>query len=168
MNEKIEYEQTDTADIEQIINLRLAYIHEDFGIIDADKEFKIKKQLEIYFKGHIGKDCIVFSAKEDTTIIAIVILLITEKPANPRFLSGKTGTVLNVYTIPEKRHKGTAGKLMEMLLEYAKAEKLDLIELKATKDGYNLYKKLGFEEEKNKYKEMKFVFKILCQEQNEN
>lgn len=49
-------------------------------------------------------------------------LLITEKPANPSFVSGRTGTVLNVYTKPEYRRLGIARSLMRELL--AEAEKL--------------------------------------------
>jgi len=158
MNEKIKFEQSNTTDINQIIKLRLAYINEDFGNISMNKQIEIEKQLKKYFKEHLGKDCIVFSAKENEIVIAIVILLIIEKPANPNFLSGKTGSVLSVYTIPEKRHNRIASKLMEMLLEYSKENKLDSIELKATQDGFNLYKKLGFSEENNKYKEMKLIF----------
>ncbi len=40
----------------------------------------------------------------------IVALLIVEKPMSPSFITGKTGTVLNVYTKPEYRNKGYAKK----------------------------------------------------------
>jgi MoxR-like ATPase len=43
-----------------------------------------------------------------------------------------------------------------MALAFSKALGLDFIELKATKEGYPLYKKLGFEEQHSPYTPMKF------------
>ena len=86
MKSQVEYVQATTEDIEQLINLRLAYINEDFGIIDKKQAIKIKNQLQIYFEKHIGKDCVIFTAKENGNIIATAIPVIIEKPANPRFL----------------------------------------------------------------------------------
>ena len=71
------------------------------------------------------------------------------------FITGKTGTVLNVYTKPEYRKKGYAKKLMNMMLEDAKAENVSKIELKATEDGYSLYRSIGFEDVVAKYHNMR-------------
>ena len=73
----------------------------------------------------------------------------------PSFITGKTGTVLNVYTKPEYRKKGYAKKLMNMMLEDAKAENVSIIELKATEDGYSLYRSVGFEDVVAKYHNMR-------------
>ena len=42
-----------------------------------------------------------------------------KKPISPSFISGKTGTVLNVYTKPEYEHKGYAKSIIKMILEDA-------------------------------------------------
>ena len=80
-----------------------------------------------------------------------------EKPMSPSFITGKTGTVLNVYTKPDYRKKGYAKKLMTMMLEDTKAEGVSIVELKATEDGYSLYKSVGFEDVVAKYHNMKIV-----------
>ena len=67
------------------------------------------------------------------------------------------GTILNVYTKPEHRHHGYAKKLMELMLDDAGKMKLDFVELKATEDGYGLYKKIGFKDAVSKYYNMKYV-----------
>lgn len=154
----IEYLQAVLSDIEQIIRMRLAYIRDDFGPQTPETEKTIENQLKDYFRIHLGKDCFVFAAKENETIVATAFLVIVEKPANPRFLHGKIGDVLNVYTVPEKRRQGIAGKLMKMMIDYGQKLDLDFIELKATADGYSLYKKLGFEDSPCGYKEMKYVY----------
>ena len=69
-----------------------------------------------------------------------------------------TETVLNVYTRQEYRKQGYAKQLMNVLLEDAKANALSVIELKATEDGYHLYKTVGFEDVVSKYYNMRFTF----------
>lgn len=65
--------------------------------------------------------------------------------------------MLNVYTCKEYRRQGIARNLMETLLSYSREQKLDFIELKATEDGYPLYKNLGFADEKIPCASMKYV-----------
>ena len=62
---------------------------------------------------------------------------------------------MNVYTKTEYRKKGYAKKLMNMMLEDAKAENVSNIELKATEDGYSLYRSVGFEDVAAKYHNMR-------------
>ena len=78
---------------------------------------------------------------------------------SPAFITGKTGTVLNVYTMPTHRRKGLASKLMTMMLEDAAAHQLSVVELKATDDGYSLYQKLGFVDAVSHYRQMKYTIK---------
>ena len=63
-------------------------------------------------------------------------------------------TVLNVYTRPEHRHNGYARHLMNMLMDDVSNMGLSVVELKATEDGYQLYKSLGFIDATSKYHQM--------------
>lgn len=95
-------------------------------------------------------------ARKEQEIVACAFLLVMEKPMSPAFITGKTGMVLNVYTKPESRHNGYARKLMNMLLEDAVRMNLSSVELKATNEGYPLYKFLGFKDVNSKYHLMKW------------
>ena len=44
---------------------------------------------------------------------------------------------------------------MNEVVNYAKENHLCYIDLKATEEGYSLYKKIGFEERNQKYKDMR-------------
>lgn len=88
-------------------------------------------------------------------IVGCCFLLVTEKPANPNFINGLTGTVLNVYVKPEYRRQGIAKRMLENLLKDAKEMGLDYVELKSTEEGHELYKGLGFEDEVSRYYRMK-------------
>ena len=59
--------------------------------------------------------------------------------------------------MPEYRRQGIAFRLMNRLLKAAEELELDFVELKATEDGYRLYKSLGFEDTVSKYHNMKFI-----------
>lgn len=113
------FEKAETKDIRMLTDLRIAYLQEDLGTVtDTDLE-SIKTSLPPYYEKHLNKDLTVYIARDGDDIASCAFLLIVEKPASPSFITGKTGTVLNVYTKPEYRHRGYAKKLMTMMLEDA-------------------------------------------------
>lgn len=115
------FEKATIQDISTLTDLRITYLKEDLGeITDADLEL-IKSSLPGYYEKHLNKDLMVYVARGDEDIIACAFLLIVEKPMSPSFITGKTGTVLNVYTKSEYRHRGYAKELMKMILEDAVA-----------------------------------------------
>ena len=151
------FEKATIKDINGLTDLRLAYLQEDLGVI-TDKEL-IQESLPGYYEKHLNKDLMVYVARDEEDIVSCAFLLIVEKPMSPSFITGKTGTVLNVYTKPEYRNKGYAKKLMTMMLEDVTAQDVSVIELKSTEDGYLLYKSVGFEDVVAKYHNMKIVLK---------
>ena len=151
------FDKANIKDRNALTELRIAYLQEDLGqIADADLEL-ISSSLPSYYEKHLNKDLMAYVARDERDIISCAFLLIVEKPMSPSFITGKTGIVLNVYTKPECRKKGYAKKLMTMMLEDAKTEGVSIIELKATKDGYSLYKSVGFEDVVAKYHNMKIM-----------
>ena len=150
-------EKANLGQIDQLTDLRIAYLTEDHGHLTEEEKERITASLPDYYKKHLNSDLFVYICRNGSEIVSCCFLLVTEKPANPDFLNGKTGTILNVYTKPEHRHHGYAKELMEMMLEDARQMNLDFVELKATEDGYGLYKKVGFKDAVSKYHNMKYV-----------
>jgi GNAT superfamily N-acetyltransferase len=136
--------------------MRIEYIKADQGPISSESEEKMKEKLPEYFSKHLEKDLFAFIAKENDTMISTALLLIIEKPSNPHFMNGKIGNVLSVYTSPKYRRKGISTNLIKALIEYSKSQEIDYIELSATKEGYPLYKKLGFSEHHSEYTTMRY------------
>lgn len=153
----IRLEKATLNDVDVLVQMRLNYLTEDYGSLTDEQRIKIESSLPDYYEKHINNDLLVYVAREDS-IVACCFLLITEKPANPGFINGRTGMVLNVYTKPEYRRQGIAGSLMRELLADADKIGLDYVELKATDEGYHLYKSLGFDDAVTKYHNMKKVF----------
>ena len=150
------FEKAAQEDIEELVTLRIAYLEEDHGVMSKEALQSIKADLPDYFARHLNNDVIAYIARNEERIVSCAILYMMEKPMSPAFLNGKVGTVMNVYTRPGYRRRGYAKQLMEMLLSDAVDKNLCFVELKATEEGYDLYKSLGFKEEVSRYHYMKW------------
>lgn len=149
-------EKAGMGDIEALVKMRLCYLIEDNGSLDAQDLAAIKGDLPGYFQAHLNKDLFVYVIRDGQAIVSCAFLLIVEKPMSPAFINGRTGIVLNVYTCPACRRRGYAGMIMEYLLSEAKRMDISVIELKATMDGYPLYRSAGFLEDTSGYRMMKW------------
>ena len=143
--ENIKFRKLNKEDNEIFIDLRMAYILETFDKISESEIDLLKINLNKYFSKHIEEnDFIGIIGEYNNKIITAAYLIINDFPPNPNRKNGKAGTLLNVYTFSEYRRRGAARKLMEKVIAEAKRTGLNSIELKATNDGYNLYKSIGF------------------------
>lgn len=138
-----------------LISLRIDYLIEDRGHLSDEEEQSIRSQLTTYIAQHIGRDFIAILAESDGQVVSTAFLTIAEKPANPAFITGKTGTLLNVLTYPEYRRRGIAAEVVRQIIREAKQKGVSYIELSATEDGKYLYEKLGFSEFKSHYTPMR-------------
>lgn len=150
--------QATMDDLGQLIELRLAYLTDDFGQLDQDQVLQLREELPSYCQRHLGNDLLAFVARtDDGTIVSCAWLLLVEKPPSPRFPNGRTGVLFNVYTSPAYRRQGLARRTMGALIEEAYLRKLDVLELHATDDGYPLYRSLGFADDSTTHKAMRMM-----------
>jgi len=153
--EDIVFDTANKNDIDELVRLRIAYIRDDFGSISDEEELNLKNRLPGYFEKELGDHLIAFVARAEGRLVAAAYLLIVEKPANPSMPTGLCGEVLSVFTEESYRGKGICSHLMTELVTFAKERGFSRIDLLATEDGYHVYKKLGFEENRHHYKEMR-------------
>lgn len=143
-------------DVELLISLRLDYFRADLGALTPEQENALTLQLREYLPRHLEAcDFLAILAEENGTVLSTAFLLLVEKPSNPSFLFGRTGTVLNVLTYPQYRRKGYGEKVIGALISEAKKAGVSMLELAATKSGEPLYRKLGFTEAPNVSMRMK-------------
>lgn len=57
---------------------------------------------------------------------------------------GRHAIILNVFTEPEWRRQGVAVLLLQRIIEWARAERLERLVLHASEAGRQLYERLGF------------------------
>ena len=153
----MDVEQANVADVDELVELRVAYLTEDNGTLDEGDEAAIRTGLPGYFEAHLGRDLHAHVVREGGRIASCAFLIVVEKPMSPAFPSGRTGIVLNVYTHPGHRRRGYARQVMETLLADARELGLSSVELQATDDGYPLYLSIGFSDDKSKYHRMKWL-----------
>ncbi|MBR6079813.1 MAG: GNAT family N-acetyltransferase [Treponema sp.] len=154
----IEFGQATKKDIAELIRMRIAYMVDDFGSVSEYEKECMEKQLPDYFERKLGTELIAFIAKDGEHIVSVAYLLIIEMPANSILLNGIYGEVLSVYTEPDYRGKGLCTKLIQNLVDYGREKGLGRIDLSATKDGYPIYKKIGFQDKEQRYTEMRYKF----------
>jgi GNAT superfamily N-acetyltransferase len=63
---------------------------------------------------------------------------------NGAFAKGRHAIVLNVFTEPEWRRRGVAVLLMQEIMRWARAEKLDQVVLHASAQARSLYERMEF------------------------
>lgn len=140
-----------------LTDIRMAYLLEDFPEMSDELAAHIREGLPEYYDEHLGHDFFAYTAEDNGEIVGSAFLVVKKMPPNSNFPNGRTGDVLNVYVRPEYRRQGIAKALMELLIADAKALELDYIELKASADGYPLYKKLGFKDSVSSFRPMKLI-----------
>ena len=145
-------------DINTLVDLRIEYLLTDYKTIEEDKLNTIRNNLPIYFMEHLNKDLFAYVCKNNNEIIGCIFLYVSYKPSNPSFINGRIGTVMNAYVKDAYRKQGIGKKLVEAIINKGKELDLDYIDLQATEDGYNLYKKIGFVDSSSKYHYMKYIF----------
>lgn len=146
------------ADIEQLVNLRIAYMIDDFGGVSAYEKTCMEKQLPDYFNRKLGDELIAFVARDGERIVSVAYLHIIEMPANSILLSGLYGEVLSVYTEPAYRGNGLCTKLIQNLIDYGRKRGLGRVDLSATKEGHPIYEKLGFVDKEHRYTDMRYKY----------
>jgi len=146
-------------DVSELVRMRIGYLTADFGELDPQQEEDLWRELPAYFELHLDYDLLAFVARdeEDGGIVCCAWLLLVTKPPSPRFPHGQTGTLFNVYTVPEHRRRGLARRVMEHLLSAAFELNLDVVELNATEDGYELYRSLGFKDDSSTHVPMRMM-----------
>ena len=143
-------------DTNALVQLRLDFLTEDNGNLDERDIAAIQENLPGYFLDHLDRDLFIYVMRDGQTIVSCAFLLIVEKPMSPAFINGKTGIVLNVYTLPSARRKGYAKAIMNTLLAEAEEMELAVVELKATEAGYPLYRSVGFTDDCSRSHMMKW------------
>lgn len=154
----MEIKMADFKDIDDVTDLRMYYLKETYSRLSTYNENKIRENNITYLKRQLNNNCFIAFVKENGRICSCAYLNIIEKVANLRFMNGLYGEIYGVFTLREYRKQGMATKLIKLLVEKGKELQLSFIKLDASIDGYELYKKVGFQEFNSEYREMKYLY----------
>ena len=139
----MEIRKANLNDMDLLMENRIEFV---LSIRDLPDVEQYSLHTRAYFEKHLmDGTLLVYIAVEDGKILSSSLLSIYETiPIS--FLSGKTGLLLNMYTLEAYRHQGLASLLLKKIIEEARELGVVKIRLDYTDDGYPLYKKFGFVE----------------------
>ena len=132
-------------DIHMVTDLRMRYFDDVYeGVMtEGDRESLEEENLK-HLEDALNRTLFIAVGLEDGIIVSSAYMTVITKAANMRFREGRYGEIYGVYTDPEYRCNGLAGRCIAMLLECARRERLSYIELEASPEGAGIYEKNGF------------------------
>ncbi|NPV50261.1 MAG: GNAT family N-acetyltransferase [Candidatus Methanofastidiosum sp.] len=145
--ENLVYRKATLTDIPELIKFKLLLLdelnpNEDTGNLDI-----LKNELELFFSEYLKRnEFIAWLAEYQGRIVSTSGLVLWRIAPRYDCLHGRYGYILNMYTIPEFRKNGISTELLKKLIEEAKKMNIDILNLHATKDGINMYRKFGFKD----------------------
>lgn len=148
---EIRLRKASIRDISLLIEYRIIFLTETYGPRSPEKITLLQKSLTDYFsRAFENKTFIAWIAEYDEKPVGFSGLVIREQPGNFETISGRTGYILNMFTLREFRSNGICNMLFEKLLGEANILGLDKVELHATNDGESVYRQFGFTEPHDK------------------
>jgi len=138
-------------DSELLTDYRIIFLSETYGARSQEKISELKKSLMEYFvRAFQDNTFIAWIAEYDEKPVGFSGLVIREQPGNFETISGRTGYILNMFTLKEFRNNGICKMLFQKILDEANILGLDKVELHATNDGESVYRQFGFTEPHDK------------------
>jgi GNAT superfamily N-acetyltransferase len=115
-----------------------------FEILRAKARLRLKEWLES--GDYIG--WLATPADQPGTVVGgagVQLQLILPRPLNASTIGeGQQGTIVNVFTEPQWRRRGIAGRLVKEIITWSRNERVDRLLLHASHEGRSVYEQLGF------------------------
>lgn len=145
---KLNFRIAEKSDFEQLANLRWAFRMEngDERAAMSQKEF-VKKCVEFFEAKADGDYHIYWIAEEEGEILSHIFVHKIDMIPRPCKIEDRFGYITNNYTKPEFRGKGIGTRLLEKVIEWAKAEDLELLIVYPSEKSQSFYERKGFKTE---------------------
>ncbi|MDX2306144.1 MAG: GNAT family N-acetyltransferase [Microscillaceae bacterium] len=143
-------------DLDLLLKYRLEFLREIHPPENPEDEDLLEEQLKAYFEKAIPAQ-IFWSiiAEYQGEPMAFGAMLMYDRPGTFVNISGKEAYVMNIYTLPAGRSRGLATILLQKLIEKARELGIARMNLLATAQGINIYKKMGFQKSEYPFLELK-------------
>ena len=143
--EKYEYKKATIEDLDELVRTRIIVLRAANKLSDEEDMSEVEKQSREYYKRALQTEKhIAYLVYENERFIGaggVSFYQVMPTYHNP---SGKKAYIMNMYTAPEYRRQGIAGRTLDLLMAEAKERGVLQISLEATEMGRPLYEKYGF------------------------
>jgi GNAT superfamily N-acetyltransferase len=151
---EIIYRKAEMEDILTLIDFRIIFLKEIQKNIAKEKEKALRSELKKYFTKSLNHSCVSWLAEYNKNPVGLGTMVIREQPGHFNLIPGRTGYILNMFTLPDFRGKGICSEILKQLIEFGKSLKIQKFELHATKMGGPIYRNFGFKEPDDKVMEL--------------
>ncbi len=152
---KIHYRKAELKDIQLLIDSRIIFLKEIQKEYSKSKEIQLRKELKLYFEKALkNKTYISWIAEYNKQAIGFGAVAIRQQPGNFKYVSGRVGYVLNMFTLKGFRRLGICKTILELLIQECKKTNVDKLEMLATPEGETVYRQFGFIEPHDKALEL--------------
>jgi GNAT superfamily N-acetyltransferase len=136
------------SDLATLLDFRMAMMAElsDPGTQPSSGVESVRDANAAWLRKHFGHGFSAWLAEVDGVPVASAAVLWFEHPPRPKSPVGTEAYILNVYTKPEARRLGLARKLVQRIVDEARAAGVRRIWLRTSQYGRPLYESMGFRE----------------------
>jgi ribosomal protein S18 acetylase RimI-like enzyme len=150
----IHYRLANESDIDELVKLRIEFLHEVAGGNGGDSS-GLQASLPDYFKSaFVDGSYICWIAEDSGKIAGLGGMAIWTKPGNFKSPNGRIGYIMNMYTLKSHRRMGICRELLKLLENSAKQQDISILEMHATLDGEPVYRQAGYAEPVSKVLEL--------------
>lgn len=139
----------DKSHLNDFIDMRMTLFRELGEVSETEDITQLRLSTTQYFLDNIEQNLLCWVIEVDNKIVSIASLNLFARIPYMDNLSGKEGYILNIYTLPNYRKRGLAGKLVNIIIDYAKENEIKRLWLNSSEQGKSLYINYGFEEVEN-------------------
>ena len=133
------------ADIPVIIDYRIRFLTEFWGVHPQEEVDNLRTHFEQYFATAFRDGSFISWLAKDVDIVAgMGAMTIRHQPGNFKNPSGTVGYLLNMYTLPAYRRQGICSNILTRLLATGREMGITTFDLFASKQGEPVYVKHGF------------------------
>jgi GNAT superfamily N-acetyltransferase len=145
VSDDISIRQATVADILDLVRLRRV-MFEAMGFDDPAQLDAADREALGYFTQAIPANEFMgwLAVTGSGQVVATGGVVIDQHPPGPLNLSGKSGYIMNLVTIPAYQRRGIARRLMQVMVNWLKDEGVQRITLHTSDFGKPLYQELGF------------------------
>ena len=144
---EIVYKKLTEAELNTFIDMRIRQLTEESmsGGKEAPKNVDLRSSLADYYHRHLADGTFVsWLALDGAAIVGTSGMSFVEKPPYFTCPSGKLGLLSSMYTDPAYRRRGIARKLLDLVIEEARACGCGSVQITASDMGVKLYTAYGF------------------------
>jgi GNAT superfamily N-acetyltransferase len=141
----IEYRKATLLDVPALTQLRVAMLCDGADYDNAFREKLHDNTLQYIRHGFTDKTYVAWVAADNGAIVAMGGISYYLLPPNDWCPEGKTAHIGSMYTLPGFRRQGIASRILCLLVEEAKRNGCERIQLNASEMGRPIYEDYGFE-----------------------